>query len=93
MVGQDFSRPSVLADQQKEYFTQKYHIDKYEEIPFCLIVPTFNNKPRKRAERNLRSILMQDYTNYKLIVIDDGSADGTGQLILNYLQAQNTVPP
>jgi glycosyltransferase involved in cell wall biosynthesis len=93
MVGQDFTRPSLLADEEKEYYTKKYHIDKYEELPFCIIVPTFNNKPRKRAERNIRSILMQDYKNFHFIVIDDGSVDGTGNLIANYLATQKTVDP
>lgn len=78
--------------EEKEYYEKKYNISKYEELPFCLVIPTFNNKPRKRAERNIRSILMQDYTNYRFIVIDDGSVDGTGDLISRYLSSQTKVP-
>lgn len=91
MVGQDFSRPSIIAEEEKVYYQNKYQTDKYEELPFCLVVPTFNNKPRKRAERNIRSILMQDYHNFHFVIIDDGSADGTGQLIKNYLDSQTVV--
>ena len=93
IVGQDPSRPSPLADEEREYFKEKYNIDKYEELPFCLVIPTFNNKPRKRAERNIRSILMQEYKNFHFIVIDDGSVDGTSNIILNYLTSHTEVDP
>lgn len=53
------TKPSSLSDEEREYFVKKYNIDKYEELPFCIIIPTFNNEPRKRAERNIRSIIMQ----------------------------------
>jgi glycosyltransferase involved in cell wall biosynthesis len=36
---------------------------------------------------------MQDYTNYKVIVIDDASTDGTGDAILKVLQSQNKMKP
>jgi glycosyltransferase involved in cell wall biosynthesis len=55
------------------------------------VIPTFNNKALKRAYNNLRSILMQDYTNYRFIVVDDGSVDGTGNYIKDYLKSQNKV--
>ena len=34
---------------------------------------------------------MQDYSNFHVIVIDDGSVDGTGRLIENYLKNQKQV--
>lgn len=36
---------------------------------------------------------MQEYKNYHFIIIDDGSVDGTGTLISNYLAAQSIVDP
>ena len=40
-----------------------------------VIIPTFNRK--KTLKRAIQSVLMQSYTPYELIVIDDGSDDGT----------------
>tara|TARA_B100001741_G_scaffold74766_1_gene60466 strand:+ start:2379 stop:3206 length:828 start_codon:yes stop_codon:yes gene_type:complete len=40
-----------------------------------VIIPTFNRK--ETLKRAIRSVLMQSYTPYELIVIDDGSDDGT----------------
>ena len=35
---------------------------------------------------------MQDYQNYHFVIIDDGSVDGTGQLIKGILNSQEKVP-
>ena len=34
---------------------------------------------------------MQDYSNFHLVIIDDGSADGTGTMLANMLKLQNTM--
>jgi len=73
------------------YYEQKYNISSYEELPFCIVVPTYNNKPEGRYLRNIRSIVMQNYSNYHIVVIDDGSTDGTGQLITQYLLNQTSI--
>lgn len=44
----------------------------------CIVIPTYNNMKDGRWQKNIESILRQDYTNYKAIVIDDASDDGTG---------------
>lgn len=71
--------------EEYEYYEKKYDISSYEELPFCIVVPTFNNKAEQRYLRNIRSIVMQNYSNYHIVVMDDGSTDGTGDLILQYL--------
>lgn len=42
---------------------------------FSVIVPTFNRSDLLKAA--VRSILAQSYTNFELIIIDDGSSDDT----------------
>lgn len=54
-----------------------------EEKPFVLIVPSYNNSPF--VEHNLRSILTQNYQNYRLIYIDDHSSDDT------YIKAKKLI--
>ena len=34
---------------------------------------------------------MQDYSNYHFTIIDDGSVDGTGKIIQNFLKGQSKV--
>lgn len=44
-----------------------------------VVIPTYN---RKNVVRNaIESVLKQSFSDYELIVIDDGSADGTGDMI------------
>jgi len=44
-----------------------------------VIMPTYNRK--KVLERAIDSVINQTFTNYQLIICDDGSIDGTDQLI------------
>jgi glycosyltransferase involved in cell wall biosynthesis len=48
-------------------------------------VPTYRNIDNFRYLYNLESILGQDYTNFKIILIDDASRDGNAELIREYL--------
>lgn len=51
-------------------------------LRFVFIVPTYNNK--EFFKKNLDSIFMQDYENYRIIYIDDHSSDGTADLVEEY---------
>ena len=44
-------------------------------MKISVIIPTFNRK--KTLKRAIQSVLIQSYTPYEIIVIDDGSNDGT----------------
>ncbi len=50
-----------------------------EQLPFVVIIPSYNNE--RWCEKNLHSALEQQYDNYKIIYIDDCSADNTGRLV------------
>jgi cellulose synthase/poly-beta-1,6-N-acetylglucosamine synthase-like glycosyltransferase len=70
-----------IAMEEKDYYESRYSISKYEEKPFCIVVPTYNNAANNRYFNNIKSIVMQDYTNFHIVVIDDASTDNTGGLI------------
>ena len=49
-----------------------------------VIIPTFNR--RWILKEAIDSVLAQDFTDFELIVVDDGSTDDTGQLLDSYGQ-------
>jgi glycosyltransferase involved in cell wall biosynthesis len=55
-------------------------------MSMCVVVPTFNNVRGLRYVYNIQSILNQNYTNYLVVILDDGSSDKTGILIERYLR-------
>jgi len=46
-----------------------------EEKSFVIVIPSYNNS--KYIEKNLSSVFSQNYTNYRVIYIDDQSSDDT----------------
>lgn len=57
----------------------------FEEKKFVIVVTSFNN--REWYSNNLSSIFSQKYSNYRVIYIDDGSDDGTPELVEHYIHA------
>lgn len=47
-----------------------------------IITPTFNQKAY--IEQTIRSVLNQTYKNWELIILDDGSTDGTSEIIKSF---------
>lgn len=45
------------------------------EKPIVVVIPSYNNE--KWVEKNFRSILEQNYTNFRIVYIDDASKDST----------------
>lgn len=54
------------------------------EKKLVIIITSFNNKDWYK--KNLDSVFMQNYTNYRIIYIDDRSPDGTGKLVQDYIK-------
>lgn len=68
----------------------------YKNLPFfSLIIPTYNR--REHLQNTLDSVFAQTFTDFELIVVDDGSTDGTQQWVesqytderLRYFYKQN----
>jgi hypothetical protein len=55
-------------------------------LPFCIVVPSFNNAKNMLYKRNINSILQQEYANYHVVYVDDQSEDDTMNNVLNYLK-------
>lgn len=54
------------------------------EKPMVVVIPSYNNS--KYYQKNLDSVFLQHYTNYRVIYIDDCSPDGTGDLVQAYVR-------
>ena len=78
-----------LFEKEKVEYEKKYQISTSPELPICVVVPTFNNVDGDRFKINIDSILNQEYSNYRVIVIDDLSSDKTGEAINYYLESKS----
>lgn len=55
----------------------------YQEKKIVITIPSYNNK--KYFQKNLQSVLSQNYSNFHVIYTDDFSPDGTGDLVEEFL--------
>lgn len=46
---------------------------------FSVVIPTYNRKAK--IERAIRSLLVQEFSDFEVIIIDDGSDDGTREIV------------
>ena len=58
------------------------------ELISC-ITPTFNRKDL--LERSVKSTLMQTWPNWEMIVVDDGSEDGTAEMMASYCASDSRI--
>ena len=56
----------------------------FENKPFVIIIMSYNNAPY--VEKNLLSVLSQDYDNYRILYIDDASTDGTKRKVKQMIE-------
>ncbi|PWH20035.1 MAG: glycosyl transferase [Ardenticatenia bacterium] len=65
-------------------------------VRFSVVVPTFNRSDTLR--QTLAALVGQDYPDYEVIVVDDGSTDDTGEMVrqafpgVHYLHQSNRGP-
>lgn len=58
----------------------------YSEHSITVIIPCYNESVV--IVNSIKNYLAQDYPNFKIIVVDDGSRDGTGKLVRDYFQLE-----
>lgn len=63
------------------YFIFAEFVEK-EDKKFIIIIPSYNNE--KFVERNISSVLKQNYNNFRIVYINDSSTDLTGKLVFDY---------
>lgn len=54
-----------------------------------IVVPVYNVAPY--LDRSIRSILGQTYQNLEVILVDDGSTDGSGEICEEYARQDSRV--
>ena len=51
-------------------------------MKFSIVIPTFNRS--KFISQIITDVINQTYTNWELIIIDDGSTDNTEEILKSY---------
>ena len=59
------------------------------EMPLCITVPSYNNVKQNRYKKAMLSILNQNYSNYRIVFLDDYSNDGTLEKTKQFLEQKN----
>jgi GT2 family glycosyltransferase len=54
-----------------------------------IVIPTYNRK--KLLQKAITSVIAQTYSNWQLIIADDGSTDGTAELIKSFSDSRITI--
>ena len=69
--------------------TEKVNIDEHS-IKVTVFTGTFNR--RHTLERTYHSLQKQTFKDFEWLIIDDGSTDGTGVLVAEWLKEENPFP-
>lgn len=60
-----------------------------EKVKFSIIIPAYNADQFLRA--SVDSILKQQYANYEIVLVDDGSSDSTGDICDEYARNESRI--
>lgn len=78
---------SLMIGKKKCEVSLLHAVEEYDMI--SVIVPVFNN--HDYVERCINSLLDQTYRDYEIIIIDDGSTDGSAEICDKYVSYNNVI--
>ena len=58
-------------------------------VTFSVIVPAYNSE--KYIDSCIRSVLTQTYRNFELVIVNDGSSDGTAEILDKYASCDSRI--
>ncbi len=66
-----------------KHFSDDYlrYVDSNNLLPISLIIPAYNEQ--ENIVQNIRSLMKINYPSYEIIVVNDGSTDRTGELVID----------
>ena len=65
------------------------YLTEMEKELISVIIPCYNVE--KYIDRCMESVLNQTYRNLEIILVDDGSTDGTGEIIKKYAEHDHRI--
>lgn len=79
----------LFADIKKRQLHNAIHHEYY--VPISVIVPAYNEEVT--IVQTVRSLLKLDYRTYEIVVVNDGSKDGTADLLIKTFNLQPVQRP
>lgn len=83
---------SILENLYKEYLYLSKSIDKFDykinEL-ISVIMPVYNDEDT--ISESIQSILNQSYSNFELIIVDDGSTDNSKNIITSFINKDKRI--
>ncbi|ULX54837.1 hypothetical protein A9P79_23560 [Cupriavidus taiwanensis] len=76
-----------FLEDQKIYTNPK----KGNQPRVSIVLPTYARGDNGLLERAIESVLSQSYGDFELLVIDDGSTDGTADVVAKYVRSDSRV--
>ena len=55
------------------------------KLLISVVIPLYNKE--KTIKKTLNSILLQSYSNYEIVIVDDGSTDDSYSIVSNYVES------
>jgi len=77
---------SVVCADSQPIWQAKVDISGAEQ-PLVVVIPSYNNAAW--IERTLNSVFSQEYSNYSVVYIDDGSTDDSVEVVERYIRENN----
>ena len=74
----------VVSTHQYQLTTSIESNRPHKSLKYVFVIPSYNNEPYYR--KNLDSVVLQTYTNWRIIYVDDASTDRTYELVQKYIQ-------